>query len=201
MIGTEVSEMHLNPELEEVINTANAVAIIKCHAHVEPVHLLAALLRAENGIACQALDRAGISYWSVRGSIVEGKHPFAGNARPHSEQTTNVINAAKLMAFGLGSSLVHTEHLLLVLLEKDDIQKLLREDNVNPVHVRAEVYERMHTRQLRASLYSLQEGLRQLEAAQAIAGRSKSLASAVDLRDTLQHVTAAIEELERHVGL
>src|SRR5215204_6087997 len=98
----------------EAIQASIALAAERKHAQVQPIHLLAALLRAEGSLAERILDRIGV--------VVDVEAPL--RALPTlgtvAEPTTDpdvlaVLRAAEHEARELGDSYITVEHLLLSL--------------------------------------------------------------------------------------
>src|ERR687897_1154484 len=98
----------------EAIQASIALAAERKHAQVQPIHLLAALLRAEDSLAKRIVDRIGVI---VDVDTPLGALPTLGTV---AEPTTDadvlaVLRAAEHEARELGDTYITVEHLLLSL--------------------------------------------------------------------------------------
>ena len=111
----------LTTKSQEAIAAALAQATSAGHPHLEPAHLLAALLEQPEGIAVALLGAQGVDLSGLarRGDAVLATLPSvsgATTAQPQpSRQTLGVLTQAGEEARALGDDYVSTEHLLLAL--------------------------------------------------------------------------------------
>ena len=104
---------------------------------IEPVHLLLSIMDADDGIAATVLQGEGVSRQSVirelglsetpptaqrRGSL---RSRLKGNAMQFSGAAQQALTAAEQRARELQSPAITAEHLLLGLLEADEMRELL----------------------------------------------------------------------------
>jgi ATP-dependent Clp protease ATP-binding subunit ClpB len=113
-----MAEYNLTTKSQEALSSAVQGAASAGHPHVEPVHLLSALLGQADGIARPLLTAAGADAAAVAGKTAEllGRLPSASGATVSapglSRQSIGVVNAAAALAKSLGDDYVSTEHLL-----------------------------------------------------------------------------------------
>ncbi|MDQ1748560.1 MAG: ATP-dependent Clp protease ATP-binding subunit ClpB [Frankiaceae bacterium] len=113
-----MAEYNLTTKSQEALSSAVQGAASAGHPHVEPVHLLSALLGQADGIARPLLTAAGADTAAVAAKTGEllGRLPSASGATVSapglSRQSIGVVNAAAALAKSLGDDYVSTEHLL-----------------------------------------------------------------------------------------
>ncbi len=114
----------LTRKSRESLSTANSIAVSLHHQELQPLHLMAALLRQEDGLVPSLLQRIGVSgadaaraletelvkLPSVRG---EGLQTYM------SRSLTAVLTEAQKKAASLKDEFVSVEHLFLAAMEKD----------------------------------------------------------------------------------
>ncbi len=106
---------------QEALQAAIRSAAGRGNAHVEPVHLLAALLGQRDGIAYALLDGLGVDVPALSAQVDRaiGALPTASGATVASadlaQPTYRVLKAAGDLAAARGDSFVSTEHLLIAL--------------------------------------------------------------------------------------
>jgi ATP-dependent Clp protease ATP-binding subunit ClpB len=116
-----VAEYNLTTKSQEALSSAVQTAAAAGHPHVEPVHLLGALLGQADGIARPLLTAAGADPAAVARQTAEllGRLPSASGATVSapglSRPSIAVVNAAAALAKSLGDDYVSTEHLLVAL--------------------------------------------------------------------------------------
>jgi ATP-dependent Clp protease ATP-binding subunit ClpB len=116
-----MAEYNLTTKSQEALSSAVQGAAAAGHPHVEPVHLLNALLGQADGIARPLLTAAGVDAASVARKTAEllGRLPSASGATVSapglSRPSIAVVNAAAALAKSLGDDYVSTEHLLVAL--------------------------------------------------------------------------------------
>ena len=117
----------LTLKAQEAVTGAQELAADRGNAQIDPLHLLAALLRENDGIIGPILDRIGVNRGQL-GKIVEAElghfAQVSGGAPPHGGQELNrVLEAAQREADAMKDEFVSTEHLLLALTKVDSKAK------------------------------------------------------------------------------
>jgi len=113
----------LTTKSQEALSSAVQAAATKGHPHVEPLHILLALLAQPDGIARPLLQAAGAdpNAISTQAKNVLDRLPSATGATVAapglSRAAIAVVNAAAEVAKSLGDEFVSTEHLLVGLAE------------------------------------------------------------------------------------
>src|SRR5437660_135235 len=108
----------LTTKSQEALSTAVQSAATAGHPHVEPIHLLLALLAQTDGIARPLLEAAGAdaSAVAMQAKAALDRLPAASGATVAapglSRPAIAVVNAAAEVATSLGDEFVSTEHLL-----------------------------------------------------------------------------------------
>src|SRR4051794_36684332 len=108
----------LTTKSQEALSTAVQSAATAGHPHVEPIHLLLALLAQTDGIARPLLEAAGAdgSVVATQAKALLDRLPAATGATVAapglSRPAIAVVNAAAEVATSLGDEFVSTEHLL-----------------------------------------------------------------------------------------
>ena len=106
----------------DAVNVALASATDASNPEVTPDHLLAALLRQEDGVVLGVLNRIGVAPLAVRNSADEAvaKLPKAyGSDTRVSKQLTQLFESADRSRVEMGDDYLSTEHLLLALVDAD----------------------------------------------------------------------------------
>ena len=107
------------PGTVQVVEAAETEARSLGHGRIGTEHLLLALLAYENGIASAVLTGAGASLGPVRRKVIEAVGA-AGRAAAVQEWTPRAVRAigrAPRFARDAGIDLVHSDHLLLAVLD------------------------------------------------------------------------------------
>ena len=96
------------------------------HDHISPEHLLLGLLHEPEGLAARAIDALGISQDALRQGLTEDLAPGAGSEPvsgriPFTPRAKKVMALAVRQALLLGHNYIGTEHLLLGLLDDEEI--------------------------------------------------------------------------------
>ncbi|MBV9098792.1 MAG: AAA family ATPase, partial [Frankiaceae bacterium] len=123
-----MAEYNLTTKSQEALSSAVQSAAAAGHPHVEPVHLLDALLGQPDGIARPLLTAAGTDAAAVASRTKEmlSRLPSASGATVSapglSRQSIAVVNAAAALAKSLGDDYVSTEHLLVGLAKEGGSQ-------------------------------------------------------------------------------
>ena len=109
----------------EAINAAQTLATTTGNAQTEPVHLLVALMRQDQGIAPTLLEKAGVDAGAVARAAEHelASLPKASGATVStaaaSGATTRTLARAIELATGMKDDFAATEHLLMALAEVD----------------------------------------------------------------------------------
>ncbi|MEW5922802.1 MAG: ATP-dependent chaperone ClpB [Candidatus Zixiibacteriota bacterium] len=119
----------------DALNYAQQMAMSESHAQIEPVHLLAALLRQEEGLVGQVLKKIGIELEAINNKIdsylrllpkVEGAQLYPSREMPM------IFARAENEAGQLKDEFISVEHLFLAILEiKSRAQEILKESGLN----------------------------------------------------------------------
>ena len=130
----------------DAINAAQTLATTTGNAQTEPIHLLVALLRQDQGIAPALLDKAGVDAGAVARAAEHGLAalPKASGATVQtaaaSGATTRALAKAIELAAAMGDDFAATEHLLLGLAEVDSSARtVLTDAGVTPAKLREAV--------------------------------------------------------------
>jgi ATP-dependent Clp protease ATP-binding subunit ClpB len=120
---------------QEALGRAQRAAQELNHQHVEPAHLLAALLAEPEGVVYPLLQKLGASPRRLATrleSVLDGIPKVYGEVETYlSPGLRSVLDAAFTEAEGLGDAYVSTEHLLLALLgQEDDVAGVLSEAGI-----------------------------------------------------------------------
>jgi ATP-dependent Clp protease ATP-binding subunit ClpB len=118
----------------DAISYAQQMAQSEGHPQISPEHLLAALLRQDNGIAVQLLKKAGVDVGRVEQEVTDavGLLPkqSGGQLYPSSE-FAQVLHKAEVQLAQFKDEYVSVEHLLLGILEvKSKAQEILKSNGV-----------------------------------------------------------------------
>jgi ATP-dependent Clp protease ATP-binding subunit ClpB len=126
----------LTVKAQEALQTADSLAHAHHHAHIDVVHLFAALLEQQDGIVGPLLARVGADpgeLSSAVSKVLDGLPKVHGEAAmvAMSPQLARVLNRAEQEAGGLKDEFTSTEHLLLAMLGGDgDVAALLKQRGV-----------------------------------------------------------------------
>ena len=124
---------------QQALSDAQASAVSAQHGELSPLHVLAALLEDDNGIAASLLSKAGVSADRVRqvvGAELRRKPTVSGAEPRAGSDLMQVLNQADAEARELGDSYVSTEHLMLALAEtKSDAKEVLSTVGVDRTRV------------------------------------------------------------------
>jgi len=115
---------HFTTKAKEVIRKAHELAIERGQNHVNPVHLLAALLLQEESMVVSILDKMGIDTILLTDNVVDSiESPDTGQTISPSYQIyltpelAHTIESSSKVAQSLGDEFVSTEHLFLAVLD------------------------------------------------------------------------------------
>ena len=117
---------------QEAVNAAMEAAKRAGHPELTPDHLVVELLGQSEGVVLPILQRAGTPPADLRTRATEAldalPKAYGGSDPSLSKDLADVIDAADLERADLGDDYLSTEHLLLALAERYDLdQKALRE--------------------------------------------------------------------------
>ena len=136
----------LTTKTQEAFSTAVRRAAADGHPHVEPVHLLLALLAQSDGTTIPVLDAAGAQPGIVKARADEllarlPKAYGATTAAPSlARPVAKVLETAVAEAERMGDDYVSTDHLLVALAEEGaDVAALLRDAGATPDSLRKAV--------------------------------------------------------------
>jgi ATP-dependent Clp protease ATP-binding subunit ClpB len=118
-------DLNLTTKSQEAISGAVQVAVAAGNAHVEPPHLLQALLAQSEGIAAALLEQVGVDRARLAGAVdrLISTIPSASGSsvsQPQFGQSMlRVLNDAESLAKDRGDEFVSTEHLLVALAKNE----------------------------------------------------------------------------------
>jgi ATP-dependent Clp protease ATP-binding subunit ClpB len=117
---------------QQAVLDAQRTAIEFHHAYIEPLHLLYALLRQDQGVAPQVIQRAGGDPQALQAEVEKGLRslPKVGgdtSSLSLSRQSSEVLSEAEQEAAGMKDEYISTEHILLALAGSSPI---LRRNNL-----------------------------------------------------------------------
>ncbi|MBV6507421.1 MAG: Chaperone protein ClpB [Acidimicrobiales bacterium] len=135
--------MPLDPNMwtlktQEAFNLAVELAKSESNPEVTPDHLLAALVRQEEGVVLPVLQVAGLTPLQVRNAADEavGKLPKAYGTEPRmGRDLSDLLEAADAFRIELGDEYLSTEHLLYALARADESRTDKRLAGVTPAQV------------------------------------------------------------------
>jgi ATP-dependent Clp protease ATP-binding subunit ClpB len=129
----------LTTKSQEAVADAIRRAVAEGNPHVEPVHLLLALIGQADGTAAPLLEAVGVSLSALRGDAeqITARLPRATgssvSAPGMDRPSMQVISAAAKRASDLGDEYISTEHLLVGLADEGgEVASLLRRHGVTP---------------------------------------------------------------------
>jgi ATP-dependent Clp protease ATP-binding subunit ClpB len=115
---------HFTTKAKEVIRKAHELAIERGQNHVNPIHLLAALLLQEESMAISILDKMDVDTILLTDSVLDAiEAPEAGATISPSYQIyltpelAHTIETSSKVASSLGDEFVSTEHLFIALID------------------------------------------------------------------------------------
>jgi ATP-dependent Clp protease ATP-binding subunit ClpA len=147
----------------QVVVLANDEARIFYADKVDSTHLLAGLIREEEGIAARVLIDIGPSLEFVRGKMTMGTPPdnrkntddYFGRQLAYTPDAKKVLELALREALSLGHNYIGTEHILLGLVRSPDVSKgqmILFSDGRTVEEVRECVMERLRPKKVAESV-------------------------------------------------
>ena len=119
----------------DALSYAQQMAQSESHPQVVPLHLLAALLKQEDGLVGQVVKKIGVAVDDLRTKVEEQlkllPHQTGGQLYASSE-LSNVLTKAETEAERLKDEYVSVEHILLAMLDvKSRAQEILKEFAIN----------------------------------------------------------------------
>src|SRR3990167_8216619 len=99
---------HFTTKAKEVIRKAHELAIERGQNHVNPMHLLAALLLQEESVVVSILDKMQVDTILLTDSVLDAIE---------SPETNQTIESSSKVAQSLGDEFVSTEHLFISVLD------------------------------------------------------------------------------------
>src|SRR5690606_24928098 len=113
---------HFTTKAKEVIRKAHELAIERGQNHVNPIHLLAALLLQEESMAISILEKMDTDTMLLTDTVLDSiESPDAGQTISPSYQIyltpeiVHVIEASGKVANSMGDEFVSTEHLFIAI--------------------------------------------------------------------------------------
>ncbi|MDB4103079.1 ATP-dependent chaperone ClpB [Acidimicrobiales bacterium] len=110
----------------EAVQTAMELATSRSHPNLTPDHLLLALLGQSDGLVLPLLQRVGVAPLSLRNKIEDrlGKLPsaYGGDAPQMNKELSRVFENADIARKDLTDEYLSTEHLLLAMNERLDVE-------------------------------------------------------------------------------
>ncbi len=131
-------DMNFTTRSQEALGAAVRAAAAAGNPNVEPIHLLQALLRQEEGIALALLDTLDVDRTSLIAEVdrAVAALPSASGASVAQPQFSNaayrVLTAAQDLENERGDEYVSTEHLLVGIASDEESGRLLREAGATP---------------------------------------------------------------------
>jgi len=122
---------HFTTKAKEAIRRAHELAIERGQNHVNPLHLLAALILQEESLVITILEKLGVDTMLMTESILEGIEPAEGGGTMQpsyqiflTPELAQILESSSKLATSLKDDFVSTEHLLISIF---DIQSPARE--------------------------------------------------------------------------
>jgi ATP-dependent Clp protease ATP-binding subunit ClpB len=123
----------LTVKSQEAVQRAQNLAADKGHPEMEPLHLLAALLDEQDGVARPILEKVGVKVPQLLKQVnaeLDRKPQVSGGSQPMaSRQLLTVLEGALKEAAAMKDEFVSIEHLLLALTKNDSPAKNLLQVN------------------------------------------------------------------------
>src|SRR3954469_17480448 len=123
----------LTVKSQEAVQRAQTLASEKGHPEMDPLHLLAALLDEQEGVARPILEKIGVNVPQLQRQVnteLDRKPQVSGGSQPMAnKQLLAVLEAALKEATAMKDEFVSVEHLLLALTKTDSPVKSLLQVN------------------------------------------------------------------------
>ncbi|MBR6985452.1 MAG: ATP-dependent chaperone ClpB [Ruminococcus sp.] len=123
----------------DAVRKAQSIAVMQSNNVIEPVHLLAGLLKQENGLIPQLLRRMNVDADIFEGEVdkkIGGLPKITGSGRSSnigiSAEGDRVLTSAEDIAGNMKDEFVSVEHIMLALIDckNNDVASLLRTFNI-----------------------------------------------------------------------
>ncbi len=129
----------LTQKSADAIRKAQSVAVMNSNQIIEPLHLLAGLVKQENGLVAQLLEKMNVDCHIFETEIdrkINSLPKVTGSGRGSaglSAECDRVINNAEKIASDMKDEFISVEHLMLSLIDSTDreISQLFRTFNIN----------------------------------------------------------------------
>ncbi len=131
-------DLNFTTKSQEALSAAVRDAAAHGNAHVEPAHLLQAIVNQDEGIAVALLQGLGVDIIDLRAAVGQavGAIPSASGASVAAPQLSNeayrVLNDAQTLASERGDEFISTEHILIALAQSPAVGPLLGERGATP---------------------------------------------------------------------
>src|SRR3954453_6207619 len=113
----------LTVKSQEAVQRAQTLAADKGHPELDPLHLLAALLDEQEGVARPVLEKIGVNVGQLRkqiGAELDRRPQVSGGSQPNpNRQFMSVLEESQKEAATMRDEFVSVEHLLLALTKVD----------------------------------------------------------------------------------
>ncbi|MEI2716403.1 MAG: ATP-dependent chaperone ClpB [Candidatus Nanopelagicales bacterium] len=131
-------DLNFTTKSQEALSAAVRDAAAHGNAHVEPAHLLKALINQDEGIAIALLQGLGVDIIDLRAATDQAVNsiPSATGSSVSAPQLSNesyrVLNDAQALASERGDEYISTEHILIALAQSPAVGGLLAERGATP---------------------------------------------------------------------
>ena len=131
-------DLNFTTKSQEALSAAVREAGAHGNAHVEPAHLLKAVLGQDDGIAVALLNGLDVDIIDLKAAVDQAVNaiPSATGASVASPQLSNesyrVLNDAQKLATDRGDEYISTEHILIALAQSPSVGPLLDERGATP---------------------------------------------------------------------
>src|SRR5436305_1624125 len=119
----------LTVKSQEAVQRGQTLASEKGHADMDPLHLLAALIEDQEGVARPILEKIGVNVPQLQRQMIaelDRKPQVSGGSQPNANrQLMTVLEGALKEAAAMKDEFVSVEHLLLALTKNDSAAKNL----------------------------------------------------------------------------
>jgi ATP-dependent Clp protease ATP-binding subunit ClpB len=131
-------DLNLTTKSQEAVSAAVRAAASAGNAHVEPTHLMGALLAQGDGIATALLEAVSVDRADVSGAVEQQLNSIPSATGPSvsapqlSQATLRVLNDAEALATDRGDEFISTEHLLIALAKNEPTAQILDSRGATP---------------------------------------------------------------------
>jgi ATP-dependent Clp protease ATP-binding subunit ClpB len=121
---------------QQAILKAKSLATEYGHANIEPIHLLAALLGQQDGVAPEVVSKIGgrpqVLLGEIEAALRDRPRAYGSNAQPGlNRPATDVLTQAEKEAGKMKDDYTSTEHILIALSEENSVRGMLERVGVN----------------------------------------------------------------------